>query len=278
MTRYPLINVADVEPLGVGAKFDFKLPVTKRHGSSTAAFHTVFPPGAGLGKHLYRNCDEIAIHLTGTGLAGQNGERVAVRSGTCRVVPAGVEHSFVNTSETGDATVVGFFVGCPTLEDTGFEIHGEAPRDERAAAADKFSDGLMVHLDDVKPENMDEGDGWLISDFRLPISGRIGYGSTLFRARFMPGAVHKKHAHRHCEEIYFVISGHGLAGAGDDRVEVRSGDFHYIPAGVEHWLHNLSGTDPIEVVGIYINAASVEATGYTYLGDVTEADLAAART
>lgn len=91
------------------------------------------------------------------------------------------------------------------------------------------------------------------------------------------GAVHKKHAHRHCEEIYFVISGRGLAGAGDDRVEVRAGDFHYIPAGVEHWLHNLSGADPIEVVGIYVNAASVEATGYTYLGDVTEADLAAAR-
>lgn len=277
MTRYPLINAADVEPLDAGWDFDFKLPITGRHGSSTAAFHTRFPPGAGIGGRLHRNCDIVAVHLTGTGLAGQNGERVEVRPGTCRVVPAGVEHSFVNTSETEDALVVGFFAGCPTLEDTGFEIHGEAPPDERAAAGDGFSDGLMVHLDDVKPENMDEGDGWMISDFRLPISGRIGYGSTLFRARFMPGAVHKKHAHRNCEEIYFVISGRGLAGAGDDRVEVRSGDFHYIPAGVEHWLHNLSGTDPIEVVGIYVNAASVEATGYTYLGDVTEADLAAAR-
>jgi len=278
MTQYPLINVADVAPLDVGTEFDFKLPITKRHGSSTAAFHTRFPPGSGFGRHLHRNCDEIAVHLSGTGLAGQNGERVEVRPGTCRVVPAGVEHSFVNASEAEDALVVGFFVGCPTLEDTGFEVHGEAPPDGRAAADDRFSDGLMVHLDDVKPENMDEGDGWMISDFRLPISGRIGYGSTLFRARFMPGAVHKKHAHGNCEEIYFVISGRGLAGAGDDRVEVRAGDFHYIPAGVEHWLHNLSGTDPIEVVGIYINAASVEATGYTYLGDVTEADLAAART
>ena len=138
-----------------------------------------------------------------------------------------------------------------------------------------FSDGIMVHLDDVRPENMAQGDGWLISDFRLPISGRNGSATTMFRARFMPGAVHKKHRHENCDEIYYIISGHGLAGAGADRVEVRGGHFHYIPKGVEHWLHNLSETDPIEVVGIYEEAGSVVETGYVYMGDVTKADLEA---
>ncbi len=77
-----------------------------------------------------------------------------------------------------------------------------------------------------------------------------------------------------CDEIYYIISGHGLAGAGPDRVEVHGGQFHYIPRGVEHWLHNLSETEPIEVVGAYVEAGSVADTaGYVYMGDVTAADL-----
>ncbi|MEE9276532.1 MAG: hypothetical protein V3V62_14600, partial [bacterium] len=57
-------------------------------------------------------------------------------------------------------------------------------------------------------------------------------------------------------------------------VEVRAGHFHYIPRGVEHWLCNLDGTEPVEMIGVYFGAGSVEETGYVYLGDVTEADTA----
>lgn len=95
----------------------------------------------------------------------------------------------------------------------------------------------------------------------------------MFHSRFMPGSIHKKHRHDNCEEIYAVLSGYGLAGAGDDRVEVRGGHFHYIPKGVEHWLYNLSETEPIEVIGVYIGAGSVEDTGYVFLGEVTKEDL-----
>ena len=79
--------------------------------------------------------------------------------------------------------------------------------------------------------------------------------------------------HDNCEEIYYVISGRGFAGAGSDRVEVHGGHFHYIPSGVEHWLYNIGETEPIEVVGIYVGAGSVAETGYVYMGDVTEDDL-----
>ena len=50
---------------------------------------------------------------------------------------------------------------------------------------------------------------------------------------------------------------------------------HYIPKGVEQLLHNLSKTEPLEAIGIYIGAESVEETGYAYMGDVTEADIKA---
>jgi mannose-6-phosphate isomerase-like protein (cupin superfamily) len=87
--------------------------------------------------------------------------------------------------------------------------------------------------------------------------------------------VHKKHRHENCDEIYYVIRGHGLAGAGLDRAEVRGGHVHYIPRGVEHFLHNLSPAEPLEVIGIYAGAGSVEETGYVFTGDVTAADLKA---
>ena len=67
----------------------------------------------------------------------------------------------------------------------------------------------------------------------------------------------------------------GLAGAGPDRAEVRGGHVHYIPKGVEHFMHNLSQTEPLEVIGIYVGAGSVEETGYVYTGEVTEADIKA---
>lgn len=131
----------------------------------------------------------------------------------------------------------------------------------------------FTHIDDVTPEKMDAGDGWLITEFRLPFSDRQGLGTTMFHARFNPGAVHKKHKHENCEEIYYIVSGGGIAGAGGATEEVSAGHFHYVPADTEHWLANESDDEPIVVVGWYLGAGNVAATGYVYLGDVTDADL-----
>ena len=132
----------------------------------------------------------------------------------------------------------------------------------------------FTHIDAVNPENMDKGDGWLITEFRLPFSERQGAATTMFHARFNPGSVHKKHRHTNCEEIYYLVSGTGIAGAGGATEEIRAGHFHYVPADTEHWLVNANADVPIEVIGWYLGAGSVAATGYTYAGDVTEADRA----
>ena len=79
--------------------------------------------------------------------------------------------------------------------------------------------------------------------------------------------------HTNCEEIYYIVSGRGIAGAGGEKTEIEAGHFHYIPKGVEHWLYNISDSEPIHAVGLYIGSGSVEETGYVYLGDVTEEDL-----
>jgi mannose-6-phosphate isomerase-like protein (cupin superfamily) len=236
-------------------------------------FHSIFRPGSTHKKHLHSRCDEIAVYLKGHGVVGQREGRAEVRAGHCRLMPRGAEHFFYNETEDEDALVVGFYIGAKDVADTGYQYCGEVTEQDLKMPRNGFPDGILVHLDDVKPEKMDQGQGWSITDFRLPLGRHNGSSTTLFRARFFPGAVHKKHRHDNCEEIYFVISGHGLAGAGPDRVEVRGGHFHYIPKGVEHWLHNLSPTEPIEVVGIYIGAGNVAETGYVYMGDVTAEDL-----
>lgn len=276
--EFPLIHIDDHPPENMAsdegwAISEYRVPISGTEGSSTAAYHSTFRPGSNHAKHVHTNCDEIAVYVKGNGVVGIGDERADVRAGHCRLVPKGEEHFFYNQSAEEEAVVVGFYLGAADVEATGYEFRGDVTETDLAMPRTEITKGVFTHIDDVQPENMDEGDGWMITDFRLPIGSHTGNDTTLFKARFMPGAVHKKHCHENCEEIYYIISGHGLAGAGDDRVEVRGGHFHYIPAGVEHWLHNLSPTEPIEVIGVYIGAGNVAATGYTYLGDVTQKDL-----
>tara|TARA_B100000315_G_scaffold254809_1_gene296659 strand:+ start:8618 stop:9451 length:834 start_codon:yes stop_codon:yes gene_type:complete len=270
---HPLIDVKEFVENNP-SKSQFLTPISGEHGSSTTAFYSIAAPGELPRRHRHKNCDEISILLKGSGVYGLGDQRIPALAGDCRVVPKGSDHFFVNESNE-PSLMVGFFVGAKDVAATGIAYGTAVTTGDLAAPRGEQDGGILIKLDDVQPESMDKGDGWLITDFRLPISARNGCSSTLFRARFMPGAVHKKHRHENCDEIYYIISGHGLAGAGPDRVEVRGGHFHFIPKGVEHWLHNLSATEPIEVVGIYCEAGSVADTGYIYMGDVTAADLEA---
>jgi mannose-6-phosphate isomerase-like protein (cupin superfamily) len=207
-------------------------------------------------------------------VVGQSGERTEVRPGHCRLMPKGSEHFFYNETKDEEGLVIGFYVGANSVADTGYEFRGAVTEaDLKMTRRDRFSEGILVHIDDVKPAQMNEKDGWSITDFRLPIGRHNGAATTLFWANFMPGAIHKKHRHDNCDEIYYVLRGRGIAGAGPDRAEVRGGHAHYIPKGVEHFLYNLSDTEPLEAIGIYIGAGSVEETGYAYTGEVTEADI-----
>lgn len=268
--RYPLIDVDTIAAADGGQRLLTGIPEI----GSALAYHQTIPPGGSRGRQTNRNADEALIYLQGGGVAGVGSERAEMRAGHCQLIPKGVEHFFFNNGDS-DAVLVGFYIGVTDAEGIGLEQGAPVSPDEMEGAAAGISQGIFVHLDDVTPENMDKGDGWNITDFRLPLSGRNGCTSTLFRARFFPGAVHAKHRHENCDEIYFIISGHGLAGAGPDRVEVHGGQFHFIPAGVEHWLHNLSATDPIEGIGIYVGAGSVKDTGYVFMGNVSEEDIAA---
>jgi len=278
---YPLVHVNDVAPENMKQRdgwaiSEFRLPISGKHGSATTVFHSIFRPGSTHAKHLHSRCDEIAVYLQGHGVVGQSNERTEVRAGHCRLMPRGSEHFFFNETKDEEALVIGFYVGAKNVADTGYEFRGAVTEGDIAMPRrESLGQGTLVHIDAVKPSQMNAGDGWNITDFRMPIGRHNGSPNTLFWGKFMPGAVHQKHRHENCEEVYYVIRGHGLAGAGPDRAEVRGGHVHFIPKGVEHFLYNLSATEPLEVIGVYTGAGNVEETGYVYLGDVTAADIRA---
>ena len=281
--KYPLVHIGDVTPENMNkgegwAISEFRLPITGKHGSATTIFHSIFRPGSTHARHLHSKCDEIAVYLKGRGIVGQGQERTEVRPGHCRLMPKGSEHFFYNETKDEEGLVIGFYMGAKSVPDTGYEFRGAVTEADLDVPRSKgLSDGILINIEDVKPLQMNAKDGWSISDFRMPIGSHNGSPNALFWAKLLPGDVHKKHRHDNCEVLYYVIRGHGVVGAGPDRAEVRGGHVHHIPKGVEHFMSNLSPTDPLEVIGVYTGAGSVEESGYVYTGEVTEADIKAAR-
>ena len=275
--NHTLVHVDDVHPenmkKGEGwAISEFRLPISGKDGSSTTLFHSIFRPGSTHAKHLHRNCDEIAVYLKGHGIVGQS-KRTEVRPGHCRLMPKGSEHFFYNETKDEEGLVIGFYVGAKSVADTGYEFRGSVTEaDLKVPRREGTQRGHTPERRGREAVELNAKEGWSISDFRMPIGRHNGSPTALYWAKFMPGDVHKKHRLDNCEELYYVISGHGLVGAGPDRAEVRGGHVHYIPKGVERFMCNLSATEPLEVIGVYTGAGSVEETGYVYTGEVTAAD------
>jgi quercetin dioxygenase-like cupin family protein len=77
----------------------------------------------------------------------------------------------------------------------------------------------------------------------------------------MAGAAHEKHIHHKADEFCYLISGKGRFGVGNEEWDVEAGDAFLAPRGMVHWGY---GTDPNEgetVVGVYVDAGSLEDTG-----------------
>jgi mannose-6-phosphate isomerase-like protein (cupin superfamily) len=135
----------------------------------------------------------------------------------------------------------------------------------------------LVHVEDVTPENMKKGDGWAISEFRLPITGKDGSSTTVFHSIFRPGSTHAKHLHSRCDEIAVYLKGHGIVGQGEERTEVRPGHCRLMPKGSEHFFYNETKDEEGLVIGFYVGARDVKDTGYEFRGSVTTSDLEAPR-
>jgi mannose-6-phosphate isomerase-like protein (cupin superfamily) len=275
---HPPIHVDDVAPENMNkgegwAISEFRLPISGKQGSATTVFHSIFRPGSTHAKHLHSRCDEIAVYLKGHGVVGQGAERTEVRPGHCRLMPKGSEHFFFNETKDEEGLVVGFYVGARNVQDTGYAFCGNVTEaDTSMPRAAGLRDGILVHIDTVKPLERAAFDVPGVT-VRFPIGSHNGGPNALFWMTLDPGAALPRHRHDRCEKVYYVVRGRGLAGAGNDRAEVRAGHVHLIPQGIEHFLCNASRSEPLEVIGVYTGAGSLAASGYVDLGGVDAADL-----
>jgi quercetin dioxygenase-like cupin family protein len=139
------------------------------------------------------------------------------------------------------------------------------------------SQPLVIHVDGVEPRpNLHAADGWVAVDIRF-LTQALGIqnpGIALFRTVLPPGGTHMPHIHRHADEFVFITSGTAQLGDGDTVTVGRPGTLHYAPAGRVHWTGNRrNASAPVELIGGYVGAASLEAAGY----EPIEAAIAAVR-
>lgn len=128
----------------------------------------------------------------------------------------------------------------------------------------------VLNYRDVPPAPVPRSSGWARMDIRWIASDRtMGTRTACFwRTVFPPGAAHHKHVHTAADEIFYMIKGRGMHGLGTREYPVQPGDVFYIPRGQVHWMRNTDPHEPIELVGVYIGAPNLEATGYEYRGDI----------
>jgi len=100
---------------------------------------------------------------------------------------------------------------------------------------------------------------------RILVDGDMGGAEhlTFGYARFDPRtSYHKKHYHPEAEEVFYIISGKGIGGVGEDseETEIVQGDTIWVPKGAVHWLYN-PFDEPCEILFIYA-APSLDSAGY----------------
>ncbi|MEE9274905.1 MAG: cupin domain-containing protein [bacterium] len=279
--QYPLIHVDDAPPERMDESAgwpaaEFRVVLDGRHGCSSTVYHAAFPPGAVHHRHRHEACDEMYYVVSGHGLAGAGPDRVEVFPGHYHYIPKGVEHWLLNLSRNEPLVVIGFYDRAPNLGATGYVYAGEVGEGEIAAPRTLDTARLenpLIHQDAVPLVKVSRKQGWTQDYFCEPINRSHGAGTCWMYGYFGAGTVHMKHRHENCEEVCYVLKGRGLAGVGPDRVEIREGDFHYIPAGVEHWLANLDETEALVAPGFYIGVGGLDESGFVFMGEVTAEDL-----
>ena len=121
-----------------------------------------------------------------------------------------------------------------------------------------------ISLKDVKvEETLTEDEGFVNCPPKWIVGEREGASYGLFGwVEFPPGATHELHRHPKADEIFFVLSGHGIARSGDETFEIGAGDTVFVPYGDAHYFNNDDENQPLTAVWAYMGAPSLEKAGY----------------
>ncbi|MDA0998987.1 MAG: cupin domain-containing protein [bacterium] len=279
--EHPYIRIRDLKPVKMDAGegwsiSEFRVVISEKEGCSSTMFHAVFAPGDVHHRHRFEGCDMMYYIVSGHGLAGAGPDRAEVHAGHYHFIPKGVERWLVNLSRNEPLVILGLYDRAPSPGAAGYVYAGEVTDADRKAPRTLDTAKLqypLVHQDAVPLVKVSKEQGWTQDYFCEPFNRSHGVGSCWMYGYFGPHTVHMKHRHDNCEEICYILKGHGLAGVGADRGELVAGDVHYIPAGTEHWLANLDDEEDLAAPGWYIGVGGLDESGFNYMGPVTGEDL-----
>ena len=101
----------------------------------------------------------------------------------------------------------------------------------------KLEDGRIEPIKDLMASKKEFALRRILVDEEIGGAKELTFGY----ARFEPKtSFHKKHIHPHAEEVFYVLSGKGIGGVGENakEVEIVAGDTVWAPKGAVHWLYN----------------------------------------
>jgi len=276
--EYPLIEMRSVPPSphAAAAGWDegaFRVVLSAAEGSSSTFYHAVLGPGEVRHKHRSEACDEMYYVVSGHGLAGAGDDRVELFAGHYHLIAKGTEHWLANLGRNDPLVVIGLYDRAATPQAAGHVPTGRVGETDLAGPRTASPRHPVVHDDAVPLVKVSREEGWTQDYFCEPLNRRHGAGTCWMYGYFGPGTIHNKHRHTACEEICYALRGNGVAGVGCDRVDFLEGSVHYIPAGVEHWLANVSTTEILIAPGFYIGVGGLDQSGFEYIGPVTDDDL-----
>lgn len=278
--QYPLIDMASVAPSAAAAaetgwtEVDFRVVLSAAEGCSSTFYRAELAPGEVRHKHRNDGCDEMYYVVSGHGLAGAGDDRVELFAGHYHLIAKGTEHWLVNLGRNDRLVVLGLYDRAAVPEATQAVATGRVTDADLAAPRTARPRHPLVHDDEVPLVKVSREEGWTQDYFCEPLNRCHGAGTCWMYGYFGPGTIHNKHRHTACEEICYALRGNGVAGVGADRVDFREGCVHYIPAGVEHWLANVSETEVLIAPGFYVGVGGLDESGFEYIGPVTADDLA----
>ena len=121
-----------------------------------------------------------------------------------------------------------------------------------------------TNVADVEPEQgLGPDEGWFDMRVQLLVNAARGGSSEVVfgRATFVPGAAHEWHRHPNAEEFFCLISGGGIALAGEREFRVGAGDVVFSPKNEWHGFRNDTDADAVMLWG-WCGAADKASAGY----------------
>ena len=123
----------------------------------------------------------------------------------------------------------------------------------------KLEDGRIEPIKDLMASEKEFALRRILVDEQIGGAKELTFGYARFEPRT---SYHKKHIHPHAEEVFYVLSGKGIGGVGENtaEVEIVAGDTVWAPKGMVHWLYN-PFEEPCEIIFVY-TCPSLASSGY----------------